>query len=342
MSPITLPTIDISPFLPNSGCTPSEKQECAASIYSACHDTGFFYLKNHSIPSTQSNEILSLACAFFTTAPLTEKHFIARQNPGVGDGDGARGWQRIGENVTGGKPDWHEAVDLYRNVGAREGEGPFECLMGPNKWPRTPEGLRKKYEEYVESMLMLGKAVVKSMGWALLGEEGEGVFVRDTKESFWVMRLIGYPPLPASEEGGGEDGEGVSCGVHTDYGCVTLLLADETKGALQVQARDGSWINADPMPGAFVVNIGDMMERWTNGLWKSTRHRVIHRGDGYRVSVPFFFEPDFGALVEPLDGCIRRTGGERRSEGVRYGDHLRGKVMGNFINDGDGGSNHNG
>ncbi|KAI9746811.1 MAG: hypothetical protein M1835_002393 [Candelina submexicana] len=333
MSLPTLPTIDIFPFLPSSTCTPFQKQKCAASIFAACHDTGFFYLTNHSIPSTQTAEILSLARTFFTTAPLFEKLSIARRNCGVGDGDGARGWQRIGENLTGGKRDWHEAVDLYRDVGAREGKGPFDCLMGPNKWPTTPEGLKEKYEEYVEKMLELGEAVVMGMGWALLGEEGQDVFVKETRESFWVMRLIGYPPLPADV--GDNDGR-VSCGEHSDYGCVTLLLADDTKGALQVQAKDGSWIEADPVPGAFVVNIGDMMERWTNGLWKSTRHRVVHKGGGYRVSVPFFFEPDFEALVEPLESCVRRTGGERKYKEVRYGDHLKGKVMGNFFDDEDG------
>ncbi len=282
----------------------------------------------------------------------------------MSDGDGARGWQRVGENITAGRRDWHEGLDLYREVdgdgdgeGIKEGggagkEGPFECLMGKNKWPKTPEGLKAAYEVYIERMLGLGQAVVRGMGWALLGEGGEEVFVQRTRESFWVVRLIGYPPLPPSSSSSStrnsegptdtnnnkdddveedEDKEGISCGAHTDYGCVTLLLADSTKGALQVQSQnDGTWITADPIPDTFIVNIGDMMQRWTNGLWKSTRHRVIHKGDGYRVSVPFFYEPDFGALVEPLEACVMRTGGTRRWEAVRYGDFLRAKVMGNF------------
>jgi isopenicillin N synthase-like dioxygenase len=107
------------------------------------------------------------------------------------------------------------------------------------------------------------------------------------------MRLIGYAPIPDADREENPD-DGISCGAHTDYGCVTLLLADNTKSALQVKSQSG-WIHADPIPGAFIVNIGDMMERWTNGLWKSTTHRVIHRGDGFRVSVPLFYEPDFGA-----------------------------------------------
>jgi isopenicillin N synthase-like dioxygenase len=111
---------------------------------------------------------------------------------------------------------------------------------------------------------------------------------------------------------------------------VTLLLADSTKGALQVQLKDGSWINADPIHGAFVVNIGDMIERWTNGEWKSTNHRVIHRSSNFRVSVPFFFEPNFDAEIKPLAKCIERTGGQAKFDPIIYGDHLSAKVKANF------------
>lgn len=111
---------------------------------------------------------------------------------------------------------------------------------------------------------------------------------------------------------------------------MTLLLADSTTGALQVQMKSGEWINADPIPGAFVVNIGDMMERWTNGEWKSTLHRVIHKGSEYRVSVPFFFEPNFDARIKPLKSCVERTGGEPLYGEVMYGDHLIDKIKGNF------------
>jgi isopenicillin N synthase-like dioxygenase len=115
-----------------------------------------------------------------------------------------------------------------------------------------------------------------------------------------------------------------------DYGCVTLLLADSTSGALQIKTRDGNWIDADPMPGAFVVNIGDMMERWTNGEWRSTPHRVINSSSHYRVSVPFFFEPNFSSKIRPLRTCVDRTGGAELFEETKYGDHLLSKIKGNF------------
>ena len=229
---------------------------------------------------------------------------------------------------------------------------PYELLQGMNQWP---EGWREGgFEEYVERMLVLGEAVVRGLGWALAeveGKEGEGEdggrdrerererFVRETRRSWWVMRGIGYPSLGTKGEGEGEgertsgyggkgerdgDGDGgVSCGAHSDYGCVTLLLSDGTKGALQAWVEDeegGRWVDVDPVEGALVVNIGDMMARWSGGKWKATRHRVVHKGEGYRVSVPFFFEPDWDARV---------PGGEGEGE-VVYGEYLSGKVRGNF------------
>ncbi|KAF4543224.1 putative 2-oxoglutarate-dependent dioxygenase [Lasiodiplodia theobromae] len=336
-----LPIIDISPYLlPNTN--KAARTATAHALARACHDTGFFYLTGHGIPDSTLQSILTLARRFFLEASDDEKNAIRRRDAGVVEtvsqqqavvgGDGARGYQRIGENVTKGQRDWHEAVDFYAEWEGEGGSGssgpPYELLQGPNLWPRHPPGLREEYERYVGLVEGVGTAVVRAMGEALgfEGEEEADVFVRATRKSFWVMRLIGYPGLP---EGEGRE-EGFSCGEHTDYGCVTLLLADSTPNALQVQRKDGSWISADPIPGAFVVNIGDMIERWTNGLWKSTNHRVIHRGANYRVSVPFFFEPDFNARIKPLAKCIAETGGKEKYDEVVYGEHLLAKVKGNF------------
>src|SRR5207247_4170879 len=106
-------------------------------------------------------------------------------------------------------------------------------------------------------MLQLGEVLITAMGSAV-GEGSEEVFVRQTRNSFWGMRLIGYAPIPKPEQiPKGMDDGGVSCGEHTDYGCVTLLLQDSTKGALQLKSSTGEWIHDDPMPGAFVADIGE-------------------------------------------------------------------------------------
>ncbi|KAF2874586.1 hypothetical protein BDV95DRAFT_592636 [Massariosphaeria phaeospora] len=352
-APTSLPIIDIAPFL-NPSSSPASRKETASTINRACIDYGFFYLTGHGIPTPKLDQIISLARQFFSL-PLSEKNKIKRHAAGGPEGgDGARGYQSMGENVTQGKRDMHEAIDLYREWDHAEkkvgsgGPGTHKTLQGPNLWPEQPAELKDVYLDYLTQLQHVGQALVRAMGHALdlpppspnatRTSEDADIFVRNTTHSFWVLRLIGYPPLstPASSS---TDPSELSCGTHTDYGCVTLLLADPTPGALQVQLKDNTtWLAADPLPGAFVVNIGDMVERWTGGLWKSTRHRVVHRGEGYRVSVPFFYEPDFEARVRPLARCVERVGGEAGAGGEAkmyeervYGEHLLGKVFGNFV-----------
>jgi isopenicillin N synthase-like dioxygenase len=295
MSALSLPLIDISPFLPSTPSNPQTRMACAMEIFNACTSTGFFYLTNHGIAKTQLDAVLSQGRDFFLNSSMDAKNAIVRKKVGVNDGDGTRGWQPVRDNVTGGKRDWQEAVDFYReDEGSKKGP-PYEMLKGKNLWPQRPLELKETYEKYVEKVLALGEVLMIAMGTAL-GEGNEEILLKHTQKSFWGMRLIGYAPIPEPEQIPKEmNDDGISCGAHTDYGCVTFLLQDHIKGALQVKSISGEWINADPIPGAFVVNIGDMMERWTNGLWRSTIHRVVHRGEEFRVSIPFFYEPDFDA-----------------------------------------------
>lgn len=354
-----LPIIDLSSFLDPSS-SQEARQTTAQAINAACINYGFFYLTGHGIPVSKLDEVISLAQEFFAL-PIEEKNKIKRFDAGGPEGgDGARGYQGLGENVTGGLQDMQEAIDWYREWPSDKKEtedgapGSVKTLQGPNLWPAKPEQLKPVYEEYIESVKQVGKALVHAMGVALdldppvpgadSTTEDENIFVRNCSESFWVMRMIGYPPLPSSlapnpptlppnpttSPSTDDDISQFSCGAHTDYGCVTLLHASPTPGALHVQLKDGTWLPADPIPGAFVVNIGDMIERWTNGLWKSTMHRVVHRGEGYRVSVPFFYEPGFEAEVRPLKACVRRSGNEEMHGGSTYGEHLLTKVFSNF------------
>ncbi|CAG5140580.1 uncharacterized protein ALTATR162_LOCUS741 [Alternaria atra] len=339
-----LPIIDISAFLDPSS-TKDAQSTTAKAINAACVNYGFFYLTGHGIPTAELDKIINLAREFFAL-PLDEKNKIKRFDAGSPEGgDGARGYQGLGENVTGGLQDMQEAIDWYRDWPEEKREpgegrpGSVKSLQGVNLWPEQPKELKPVYTDYIERVKKVGEALAHAMGVALdLGtpskdamqsEEDEETFVRNCNESFWVMRMIGYPPLTTPHTPG-NDIEQFSCGAHTDYGCVTLLLTDPTPGALQVQLKDGTWLNADPIPGAFVVNIGDMIERWTNGLWKSTMHRVIHRGQQYRISVPFFYEPNFDAVVRPLAKCVEESGERMIHQGSTYGEHLLTKVFSNF------------
>jgi isopenicillin N synthase-like dioxygenase len=200
MNPTSLPILSLT-----SGNLPDE-------LYQACRDHGFFYLTDHGIPKQTLDQVVELARQFFTEAPEEAKHAIQRRTLQEG-GDGAHGYQRIGENITKGIRDWQEAVDYYAEWdGIYTAEGTDDGLLrGKNIWPEYPRKLQRVYEEYIELVKDVGTRIVKAMGESL-GLEGDerDLFVEKTRESFWVMRMIGYPPLQAEE-----DGEGVSCGEHT-------------------------------------------------------------------------------------------------------------------------------
>ncbi|KAL3762812.1 hypothetical protein ACHAW5_011270 [Stephanodiscus triporus] len=137
----------------------------------------------------------------------------------------------------------------------------------------------------------------------------EDYFVSRSRKPMCTLRLLHYPPVDDCDGGDGGASGSLGCGAHTDYGLFTILQQDSI-GGLQVRNRGGRWIDAKPLKGSFVINVGDMLSRWTNSEYASTVHRVVSRG-GDRYSVPFFFNPDFDAVVKPL----RKEGLEESERG---------------------------
>lgn len=287
--------------------------ETVASLRRACNDYGFFYLTGHGISTASFENILSLAHRFFQ-GPQEEKERIKRKSTQEG-GDGARGYQEIRENVTAGRRDYQEAINFVREIPQQRDPMRHDVLQGPNLWPERPEEFKPDYQEYFRRLLDVGKTMARMFGFALELDplhvdadqhtEDSDFFVRNTDRSFWMSRVVGYPPM--CDKAPRMEGDGVSCGEHTDYGCFTMLLNDKTPNTLEVLMKDGTWAYANPVEGALIVNIGDMMELWTNGRWKSTRHRVIHRYGEYRVAIPFFFEPNLECVVKPLAKFVLDT-----------------------------------
>ncbi|KAJ3323842.1 hypothetical protein HDV06_001212 [Boothiomyces sp. JEL0866] len=300
-----LPIVDISAFLNESSL--QEKQKTAKSLHDACVQFGFLYLKGHGLTVEEMAEIRTLSKEFFDL-PEEEKQEIS-----ITKNDLARGYQKLGQNITLYAQDWHEGVDLYAPVDQDHiiKKRGLKTLAGKNPEPPRPANFNKIVDGYVLKMRKIGLATMCAMAMGLGLDEH--YFDKYMENSFWVM----------------------SCGEHTDYGCLTILNTDETTGALQVLSKSGEWISADPIPGHFVINIGDMVNNWTNDLYKSTLHRVIHTKTNYRVSVPFFFEPNFDAIIEPLPICVEQTGGKPKYQPIMYGDHLLSKVTNNFdVSDG--------
>ncbi|KAG6816809.1 hypothetical protein H0H87_002778 [Tephrocybe sp. NHM501043] len=341
-----LPIISIAPFLSQDPSGAELRASTATVLHEACVEYGFFYLDISAyVDPAVPARLADLGRDFFYLSQ-EEKDLIALKNEG-----GARGAGlliALKENVTNGKADNHEGIDFYKPVANPDKTRP---LWGENQWPVLP-GFKAHYEEWIVKMKALGLIVMEAMAQGLGMTEEEWIGLRaQVDDSFWVMRVIGYPPLP-------NDDNGFSCGAHKDYGCLTFLYADPTPSALQVfssrpkalalagpdmavqvGSEKGVWINADPIPGCVVCNIGEMWEIWTNGLYRSTLHQVVHRSSNYRVSIPFFFEPNFDADVRPLAAALRLQKPEDRTEyrePVIYGNFLMGKVGNNFAASGKG------
>jgi isopenicillin N synthase-like dioxygenase len=335
----TIPTIDLRGF--TDPAEPREREETARQLDEACRKVGFFYLTGHGVPTSATDAALEHASRFFRLPDSAKAEIDLKNSPSL------RGYQRVGENVTkesagNVQRDWHEAIDFYRDA-PKDANHDFSAPtnMGLNQWPSEAlcPGFRRFFEEdYIPAMLRLGADVMRCAAVAL-GLKNEQHFEPFYDQSFWVMRAIRYPPVVGRSHSDGDVQFG--CGAHTDYGCLTFVNQPaEPTGCLEVRTRSGEWMKADPRDGAFVVNVGDMLSLWTMGRWTSTVHRVLHPGatsaaagddDLGRVSVPFFFEPNYDALIEPLP-----IGGETerasRSRGTRvvYGEHLLAKTSSNF------------
>jgi len=235
-----------------------------------------------------------------------------------------RGFQVLGENVTQYQKDWHEAIDFYKEIPHTEAERGVKPFCHPNLFPENPREFKPIIQRYIEEMKTLGQKIMKGLALGVGLEEN--YFIDNfTSDTFWVMRMIGYPPLNTASV----DGVGVSCGEHCDYGWLTIVNQDSTASALRVRNKAGDYINAEPIPGTFVMNIGDMLKVWSNGVYQSTPHKVINNCNQYRVSIPFFYEPNFDAVIEPYHLFVNEQNPPKFKR-VVYGDHLTSKVMNNF------------
>ncbi|GMP31435.1 hypothetical protein CsSME_00005646 [Camellia sinensis var. sinensis] len=252
----SIPLIDISPLLakwddPNmaqdQGITGVVKQ-----LDQACREAGFFYVKGHGIPDSIIKEVRNVARKFFSL-PYEEKLKIK-----ISPTTGYRGYQRMGENITKGIPDMHEAIDCYREVKPGMYGTLSKPLEGPNQWPINPPNLKQLMEEYISLCTDLSRKIMRGIALALgaSADEFEGERAGDP---FWVFRIIGYPVL--SHANGKDMTENdIGCGAHTDYGLLTLVNQDADITALEVRNQSGEWISAPPVPGTFVCNIGDMLK----------------------------------------------------------------------------------
>jgi isopenicillin N synthase-like dioxygenase len=290
-----------------------------AALGAACREIGFFYIAGHGVPAAQVAETFATAKRFFAQ-PDAVKAEIAIERSAV-----HRGWFRLGgENLDPARQaggDHKEGIKIGRDLPAdhplvRAGTP----LHGPNQWPSMP-GFRAVMTAYYDAM--------DSLGRRLMGLFAEALGIAPDFFAPWLtapMTTLG--PLHYPPQRGLITEAQIGAGAHTDFGCLTILAQDEVPG-LQVLAKSGQWLAAPPLPDTFVVNIGDMMERWTNGVFTSTRHRVVNASGAERFSLPFFFDPDFAAPVACLPTCLA-PGETPKFPPTTAGAHLLAKIDESF------------
>lgn len=284
----TLPLIDIAPLY---GTDSAAWRDVATQIDAACRDWGFFYITGHGIPPERIDALLAAAKAFFAL-PEAEKLKIDITRTAHHRGYGAIATEQLDPTQPS---DLKETFDMGFHMAADHPEVlAGKPLRGPNRHPDLP-GWAPLMEQHYADMQALAQTLLRAIALAL-GIERD-FFDARFAEPISVFRMIHYPPRHTARSA-----DQPGAGAHTDYGCVTLLYQDDA-GGLQVRNVNGEWIDAPPIAGSFVVNIGDMMARWSNDRYTSTPHRVISPLGVHRYSMPFFAEPHPDTEISCLPNC---------------------------------------
>lgn len=313
----SVPVIDLGPL---GGTDAAAKRRTAQAIGRACEDVGFLYIANHGVPQALIDRTFAEAHRFFAL-PLAEKMKIPLKASA-----NYRGYFPLKEEKTDvtAMGDLKEGFDLMRELGPDDPDvRAGKPLHGPNQWPAEAvlPGFRAAILDYYAAMEALAKRLMRGMALSL--DLDEHWFADKLKKPLAYLRLLHYPPQP-----GTIDEREIGCGAHSDYGCLTILAQDQV-GGLQLRNSAGEWIEAPPIPGTFVINLGDQMARWTNERFQATPHRVINRSGRERYSIPFFFDPDYDAVIECLPSC-QGPDNPPKHKPITGGEHLLGMLNATF------------
>ncbi len=302
-----IPVVDLT----DSFSTDFLKRKAVAwEIHKACRDTGFFYIRNHGIPESVLQEQLGWGQKFFAL-PMDAKMAIKKQQTHM-----RRGYEPMLTQIL----DLGSPADLKEDFQMANHLEPDHPLVradtpnhGPNLWPNSLPGFREAVEDYHRRTTALGKHLFRCLALSL--EMPEDHFDDGLAAPMCSIRLLHYPPQPADASF-----NQLGAGAHTDWGSITMLLQD-ANGGLEVKSASGDWISATPIPGTLIVNLGDMVKRWTNDLYHSTLHRVKNISGKERYSVAAFFNPHYHYRVECLPTCRPADDSAPRYEPCTVGEH---------------------
>lgn len=296
----SVPIVDVSGLRSSDA---AERARVAAELGTAAREVGFFYISGSGIDESRFDRMLAATKEFFAL-PLEEK-----MRSYIGLSRCHRGYVPVGEEgVENGVPDLKEAFDTALDLPADDPDHlAGNPMLGPNTWPELP-GFAEAVTDYYDAVLEVGHLLLRAFAVAL-GEDPD-VFSQHATKTPSQLRLVHYPYNPDARDAMG-------IGAHTDYECFTLLKP--TAPGLEVLNGAGQWIDVPPVPGTFVVNIGDLLELWTSGAFVATSHRV-RKVVEERYSFPLFFNVDYETEVKPLPQFVSGDAAQRRP--LKAGEHL--------------------
>jgi isopenicillin N synthase-like dioxygenase len=319
---LALPLIDLA----DATSAPEHRAELLDRLRTAAHDLGFFYVTGHGIPQEVQDELFAATRTFFAL-PEQARREISNLNSAQ-----FRGWTSVATEHTAGAADQREQIDVGPEGTALD-LGPddpaYLRLVGPNQWPSTVPELRPAVLRWLREADRVARSVLGLLAEGL-GQEPGWFDTWFDADAVPTTKLVHYPARPVGLAADDASSQGV--GAHKDYGWLALVLQDDHSG-LQVRAEDGSWIEATPVPGTLVFNVGEALEVATGGYLRANVHRVVAPGEGQgRYSVPFFLGPRLDAVVEPLtlpdDLAAQARGVEQDPDNPIYAEYGRKALVG--------------
>jgi isopenicillin N synthase-like dioxygenase len=305
----SLPVIDLDELRSGQG-------DAVPAIRRAITDAGFFYVVNHGVSQGVITAAVEASRTFFSLPEEAKEkvHVDSRHRGYLGFG---------GSRMLGAESADLKESFVYGVEHAPADGGAASMLVGPNQWPASVPAFRDRVYSYFLAAIGVGKVVLSGAALAL-GLHSD-FFEPHLVDPLARGSLIHYPPKPFSERSPSRSGLGV--GAHTDYGLITVLWQDQV-GGLEVQHED-QWLPVAPLPGALVINTGDLLARWSNDRLASTKHRVVSNGESDRYSMAVFLDPNRETIVDPTD-CGLAKGEEPHYLPIVVGDHIAARFDSSF------------
>lgn len=301
----TIPVVSLNDY--RAGGAAREKFVQTAGL--ALEETGFFALEDHGVDSGLIRRAYGAAEAFFSMDDAAKRQY---EIPGL---KGQRGFTSFGREHAKDSPapDLKEFWHVGRELPA---DHHLADLYQRNVWPETPADFRPVFEELFAALDGCAAALLEALSLYL--DQPPDLLPSMARDGNTILRIIHYPPAAPGAKGGG-----MRAAPHEDINLITLLC-EATAGGLELQQRDGSWLPIQALPGQIIVDSGDMIQNLTNGLLKSTTHRVVNpdTAGARRFSMPFFVHPRSEVCLAPLEEAVRRTGGEPRFPSLTAGEYL--------------------